>query len=56
MTSGSNYITDSNTYGKTGHFGNSDEPSDYAGPGDVAFTSTGIVILIRMVMIPTVTG
>ena len=40
VTSGSNYILDSNTYGKTGHFGNSDEPSDYAGPGDVAFTST----------------
>lgn len=43
MTSGSNYILDSNTYGKTGHFGNSDEPSDYAGPGDVAmsFTASG---------------
>nr|MDN1308164.1 autotransporter [Escherichia coli] len=43
VTSGSNYILDSNTYGKTGHFGNSDEPSDYAGPGDVAmsFTASG---------------
>lgn len=43
VTSGSDIILDSDTYVKTGHFGNSSEPSDYTGPGDVAmsFTDSG---------------
>ncbi|HAT2325946.1 TPA: autotransporter outer membrane beta-barrel domain-containing protein, partial [Citrobacter freundii] len=36
VTSGSNYILESNT----AFFGNSDEPSDYTGPGDVALSFT----------------
>ncbi|MEH1708919.1 hypothetical protein, partial [Salmonella enterica] len=45
VTSGSDYIldsaytTDTGTFG-TGHFGNSDEPSDYTGAGDVALSFT----------------
>ncbi|EAA9449613.1 autotransporter outer membrane beta-barrel domain-containing protein [Salmonella enterica subsp. enterica serovar Mokola] len=35
VTSGSNTILESSGYG---HFGNSDEPSDYTGPGDVALS------------------
>ena len=36
VTSGSNYILETNT----AHFGNTDEPSDYAGAGDVALSFT----------------
>ncbi|HAT4017825.1 TPA: autotransporter outer membrane beta-barrel domain-containing protein [Citrobacter freundii] len=36
VTSGSDYILESNT----AFFGNSDEPSDYTGPGDVALSFT----------------
>ncbi|GIZ17006.1 MULTISPECIES: autotransporter outer membrane beta-barrel domain-containing protein [Citrobacter] len=36
VTSGSNYILESNS----AFFGNSDEPSDYTGPGDVALSFT----------------
>lgn len=45
VTSGSNYIldsaysTDTGTF-DSGHFGHSDEPSDYTGPGDVALSFT----------------
>ncbi|EAO9321383.1 TPA: autotransporter outer membrane beta-barrel domain-containing protein [Salmonella enterica subsp. enterica serovar Horsham] len=45
VTSGSDYIldsaytTDTGTFG-SGHFGNSDEPSDYTGAGDVALSFT----------------
>lgn len=38
VTSGSNYILETNT--DTSHFGNTDEPSDYAGAGDVALSFT----------------
>lgn len=37
VTTGSNTVLESSGYG---HFGNSDEPSDYAGPGDVALSFT----------------
>ncbi len=37
VTTGSNTVLESSGYG---HFGNSGEPSDYAGPGDVALSFT----------------
>ncbi|HFV2106788.1 TPA: autotransporter outer membrane beta-barrel domain-containing protein, partial [Escherichia coli] len=37
VTTGSNTVLESSGYG---HFGNSGEPSDYAGPGDVALSIT----------------